>query len=257
MPNLTAIIITKNEEAMIRDCFISVAFADEIVVVDTGNTDHTNTIAQEYGAKIVKSQAMGYAGFRNDGLKKASGEWILYVDADERVTPLLRTEIVDKISQTKSRIGAYEIPRNNIFLGKPMCHGGWGSDYVVRLFLKTNLLGWHNDLHEQPDFEGKSEKLVNPLIHFSHRDLASMLEKTLIFTKFESQLRLETGHPAVASWRFVRVMVTEFWYRFIKLSAWKDGIEGVIDGMFQVFNTFIIYARLWEMQLQNEKGRNL
>jgi hypothetical protein len=84
-----------------------------------------------------------------------------------------------------------------------------------------------------------------------------MLEKTLFFTSFESQLRFQAKHPPVVAWRFVRVMLSEFYLRFIRLSAWKDGTEGIIDGMFQVFNTFIIYARLWELQLQNEKSRNL
>ena len=91
-------------------------------------------------------------------------------------------------------------------------------------------------------------------MHISHRDLSSMLNKTLDFTTYESGLRLKTNHPLVVPWRIVRVMLTEFWLRFVKLSAWRDGVEGIIDGLFQVFNSFIIYARLWESQ--NAKSRN-
>ncbi len=257
MHKLTGIVITKNEEEMIRDCLISLSFVDELILVDTGNTDRTNQIGEELGAKIVKSTGRDYSKFRNDGLASATGDWILCVDADERVTPLLRTEIADVLDKANEKIGAYDLPRNNIFLGKAMSHGGWGGDYVTRLFKRSELKGWHNALHEQPEYSGKLDKLKNSLIHFSHRDLSSMLDKTLFFTGFESQLRLQAKHPPVVAWRFVRVMLSEFYLRFIKLSAWKDGTEGIIDGMFQVFNTFIIYARLWELQLQNEKSRNL
>lgn len=248
MPKLSVIIITKNEEAMIKDCLVSVQFADQIIVVDTGNTDDTNAIAREYKAEVVSSTGIDYSQFRNDGLKSATGDWVLYVDADERVTPLLRAEILNVLTRS-SKYGAYDLPRTNIFLGKPMLYGGWGDDYVTRLFVRANLKSWHNKLHEQPDFEGKLGKLNNPLMHLSHRDLESMLDKTLVFTAFEAENRLNAKHPPVVSWRILRVMATEFWHRFVKLQAWRDGPEGIIDGMFQVFNTFIIYARLWEKQL--------
>lgn len=244
---LSAIIITKDEEQMIGDCLLSVKFADEIIVVDTGNTDRTNEIATSHKAKIVKSVGKDYSQFRNDGLKAAKGDWILYVDADERVTPLLKKEIGQIISSSEAK-STYAIPRQNIYLGKQMYYGGWGNDYVIRLFLKKNLTEWKNPLHEEPVFAGELEKLQNYLVHFSHRDLSSMLEKTLDFTNYEAQLRHEAKHPPVVWWRFLRVMFTEFWLRFVKLSAWRDGIVGIIDGMFQVFNSFIIYARLWEIQ---------
>lgn len=248
MVKLSAIVITKNEEQMIRDCLLSLAFADEVVVVDTGNSDHTNAISAELGARIITSSGTDYSQYRNAGLAAAKGEWLLYVDADERVTPLLRTEIQDILAQPREKTGAYALARNNIFLGKPMSHGGWGNDYVIRLFPKHSLKAWHNALHEEPEYTGKLFKLANPLVHFSHRDLSSMLDKTLGFTAYEAKLRLDAKHPPIVSWRFVRVMGSEFYLRFIKLEAWKDGPEGIIDGLFQVFNTFIIYARLWELQ---------
>ncbi|MBI5358754.1 glycosyltransferase family 2 protein [Candidatus Amesbacteria bacterium] len=246
---LSAIVITLNEETMIEDCLISLKFADEIIVVDTGNTDKTNIISKGFKAKIVKSQpGSGYNNFRNDGLKSAKGDWILYVDADERVTPLLAQEI-EQIICTDSLFSAYRLPRRNFYLGKEMKFGGWGNDKVVRLYKKEKLRGYEHALHEQPMVEGEIGDLENSLVHFSHRDLESMLEKTLLFTGYESDLRLKSNHPAVVSWRLCRVMLTEFWHRFIKLQAWRDGVEGIIDGIFQVFNMFVIYARLWEAQI--------
>lgn len=233
---------------MIGDCLKSLEFADEIVVVDSGNTDRTNEIAREAGARIVKSAGGDYSRFRISGLKAARHEWILYVDADERVTPALRLEILKLIAGPAPAFGAYEIPRTNYYLGREMRYGGWGGDSVIRFFRKKSLITWKNPLHEQPVFRGDLGKLSGNLVHFSHRDLTSMLNKTLEFTEYEARLRFDAKHPPVAWWRVFRMMATEFWYRFVKLSAWRDGIEGCIDGIFQVFNTFVIYARLWEMQ---------
>lgn len=244
---LSSIIITKNEQEMIADCLVSLEFSDEILVVDTGNTDLTNSIAIDHGAKIVKSKATDYAGFRNDGLKAAKKDWILYLDADERVTPALRQEIISTLKDPNLNF-VYQIPRQNIYLGRTMHYGGWGHDRVIRLFPKELLKHYSGSLHEQPEFLGELKTLTQPMTHFSHRDLSSMLNKTIDFTNFEANLRIQAHHPKMSWWRFLRVMLTEFNLRFIKLSAWKDGKEGIIDGLFQVFNTFIIYARLWELQ---------
>jgi glycosyltransferase involved in cell wall biosynthesis len=250
---LSAIVITKNESEMIGDCLISLEFCDEKIVVDTGNTDDTNEISQRFGSKIIKSHGSDYSQFRNDGLKAARGEWVLYIDADERVTPQLRQEILKVISKANT-VSAFTLPRENIYLGKKMKYGGWGNDSVTRLFKRSDLKYWTNPLHEKPIFSGECHMLTQSIIHFSHRDLESMLNKTLVFTAYEANLRLIANHPPMVWWRFIRVMATEFWYRFIKLQAFRDGVEGFIDGMFQVFNTFIIYARLWEIQI--EKSRN-
>lgn len=243
---LSSIIITKNEQEMITDCLVSLEFSDEMLVVDTGNTDNTNTIAKAHGAKIVKSKATDYAGFRNDGLKAAKGDWVLYLDADERITPALRQEIISTLEDPNFKF-VYQIPRQNIYLGRVMHYGGWGHDRVIRLFPKKLLKGYSGALHEQPEFLGELKTLTQSMTHFSHRDLSSMLNKTIDFTNFEANLRIQARHPQMSWWRFVRVMLTEFYLRFIKLSAWKDGKEGIIDGLFQVFNTFVIYARLWEL----------
>lgn len=244
---LSGIIITRNEQEVIRDSIISLGFCDEILVVDTGNTDETNKIAKEHGAKIIKSSGTDYSKFRNDGLASARGDWILYLDADERITPLLKIEI-EKLVKTNTEYAAFEIPRRNIYLAREMHYGGWGEDAVIRLFKRQNLKRYENPLHEQPIVDGPIGRLENSMVHFSHRGLYSMLNKTFGFTAYESDLRIQNGHPSMKSWRLVRVMFTEFWKRMIKQRAFLDGTEGVIDALFQMFNSFVIYARLWEKQ---------
>ncbi len=247
---LTGIVITKNEEKMIGDCLDSMSFCDELLVIDNGNTDRTNAIAKSKKARVIVSHGTDYSQIRNDGLKAARGDWVLYVDADERVLPALQSDIHSVISSPSQNFSAYKISRSNIFLGRKMNYGGWGGEYIIRLFKKSDLQAWENPLHEQPKFSGQLGTINSHLLHYSHRDLSSMLEKTIEFTLYEAKLRFDMGHPQMTWWRFFRVMFTEFWLRFVKLSAWRDGTEGVIDGLFQVFNTFIIYARLWEMQRQ-------
>lgn len=245
--SISAIIIAKNEENMIEDCLKSVAWADEIIVVDSGSEDGTLKIAKKYTNKVIEISSDDFSQLRDKGRKEASGDWLLYVDADERVPAPLKDEIL-KITQNDEAGGVYAICRNNIYLGKRLKHGGWGDDKVIRLFRKSHLIKWQGRLHEQPEFSGELKYTREPLIHYSHRGLYSMVNKTAFFTGHEAELRWEAHHPPIQVWRIVRVMVTEFWHRFIQLGAVWDGPEGIIDGGFQVFNTFIIYARLWEKQ---------
>jgi len=248
---ISAIIITKNEQEMISDCIKSVKFADEIVVVDTGNTDATNSLAKALGARVVVSNGKNYSDFRNDGIRHAKGDWLLFVDADERISPPLANEIKE-ISKKNTPYAAFYLQRKNNYLGKFMSHGGWEIEKIPRLFKTQYLEKYIGDLHEEPIVNGRIGTLSHLLLHYSHRDLDSMVKKTIFFTKYETENRLKINHPMITSWRIWRVMATEFFTRFIKKSAWMDGTEGVIDGMFQVFNTYIIYARLWEAQNQKK-----
>lgn len=248
-PIISVIILAKNEEEVIKDCLESVRqLADEIILVDNGSTDKTIDIAKKYKIEAISfpTSKPEFAKLRNIGLKAASGKWVLYVDADERVTPELRKEIWRVMAEPK--YGAYQIPRRNFYLGKEMHYGGAWPGYVKRLFLKEKLIRWERELHEEPVFEGEMGTLKSPLLHFTHRDLASMVTKTLEWSKIEARLLYEAKHPPVTWWRILRMMLTEFWQRGIKLSGWRDGTVGWIEVIFQMFSRFITYARLWELQ---------
>lgn len=247
---LSVIIITKNEEEMIKDCLESVRqLADEIIIVDSGSKDKTLEIAKKYTDRIFTYKNGSFSDWRNFGLKKAKGDWVLYIDADERVTASLR----DEIKNAKSKnINAYAIPRRNFYLGREMRYGGAWPDYVKRLFEREKLSRWEGKLHEEPVFEGKLGHLKEPMIHITHRDLSSMIEKTRQWSKIEADLLYEAGHPPVTWWRIIRIMLSEFWKRGIKLQGWRDGTVGWIEIIFQTFSRFITYARLWEMQQEKK-----
>ncbi len=260
--DISAIIIAKNEEKRIGDCLKSIKWVDEIIVVDNGSTDKTVAIAKKQGAKIIGVSKATFSDLRNKGIKEAKGNWLLYVDSDERVTPSLRREISQLISKPVSQYSAYAIPRKNIVLGKELKHGGFGKfDYVKRLFKKDKLKKWTGDLHEEPNYlhkgrltigrENELGHLKNKMTHIKAKTLSEMVEKTNTWSEIEARLMFEAGHPPMNIPRFLSAMFREFWFRMIKKKAFLDGSIGIIHGLYQVFSRFVSYAKLWEMQTKN------
>ncbi len=244
---ISVIIITKNEENKLRECLESLdGFASEIIVVDTGSVDNTKKIAKEYKAKIYDYPKGGFSDWRNKGLKEAKSDWIFYLDADERITPLLKQEI--KSLSENVPYSAYAIPRRNFILGKEMKHGGWWPDYVKRFYKKDSLIKWEGKLHEEPVINGELGHLKQPLIHIKHDNISEMIEKTNEWSNIEAELLLKSNHPKMVWWRFLRIIFTEAYYRIIKLKGYKDGAEGIIYGLYQSWSRFMSYAKLWEMQ---------
>ena len=260
---ISVIIISKNNENLIGDCLESVTWADEIIIVDNGSTDKTLEIAKSFGSNIIEVKGGNYSIWRNAGAKKASSNWLLYVDTDERVTSELKKEIQLIINPQPLAIGqyvAYAIPRKNNLLGHEMKYGGWWPDYVLRLIKKEVLIRWEGVLHEQPAIkglpagrQGKVGKLKNPLIHISHRSLTEMIDKTNTWSEVEAQLLYKSKHPQMTWWRFFSVAAREFWYRAILKLGFLDGPIGIIEIIYQMYSRMITYAKLWELQINNKR----
>lgn len=252
--SITAIVIAKNEENNIAECIRTLKFADETLVVDSGSTDRTTNIAQKNGARVVRYlSGKNFSDWRNKGLNLAQGEWVLYVDADERVTRELKDEIVSIVSGGESDIVAYAIPRRNFILGKELKHGGFYPDYQKRFFYRKHLLKWQGDVHEEPVFEGEMGKAVNPLVHRKQESLSDMVNKTNSWSEIEARLMYEAQHPKMNVPRFITAMFREFWYRMIAKRAFLDGKIGIIFAIYQVFSKFTSYAKLWELQINETK----
>ncbi len=246
MPKITIIILVNNVEAEIEAALISSQFADEIIAVDTGSTDDTLKICRKYGVKIVHSTGSSFSKWRNDGALEASGDWLLYLDSDERIPVKLAKEIQNELVNAQHQ--AYTISRYEIFLGKHLEH--WGDPRVLRLIKKESLVKWEGRLHEQPKITGSIGQLKHQMIHLSHKNIDEKLPNTLVWSKTEAELLLKNNHPPMAGWRFLRIMFTEFWDRCVKQGLWKDGTEGWIEIIYQMFSKFVTYERLWEMQRQ-------
>lgn len=253
MIKISVIVITKNAEEMIADCLDSLSFCDEVIVVDNKSEDRTTDIAKKMGAKVVEHSSDDFSETRNIGQKKAMGEWLLYIDTDERVTSELASSIKSHVLSGKSE-AAFKIKRKNFYFGN---HEWPYIERLERLFRKDHLEGWYGKIHESPKIKGEVGELDGYLLHYTHRDLRSMLEKTIKWSKVEAELRYKANHPKMTWWRFPRVMLTAFLDSYIRQSGWKVGAIGLIESMYQSFSIFVTYARLWEMQekskIKNEK----
>lgn len=231
---ISAIILIggKMDKDLLKKCLDSVSWCDEIIKVETEKIDG------------------GFAEWRNEGARKANGEWILYIDSDEEVSEDLRVEIEKEIDKATNT--AYAISRRNFIFGKEFKHGGEFPDYQIRLFLKNKFKNWTGDLHEKSNFEGSLGYLKNSLIHHKNLTLSDMVEKTNIWSEIEAKLMFEAKHPQMNFFRFCSAGFREFWKRMIVQMAFLDGKEGVIYALYQVFSRLISYSKLWELQLQGK-----
>lgn len=253
MIKLSAIILAKNEETMIKDCLKSVSFCDEIIMIDSGSKDKTVAIAKEKGVRVYEELSADFAAKRNLGLSMAKGEWVLYIDADERISEALASEIAKSVEQSAKgkfgEIAIYKLRRKNFYLGD---HPWPQIEEMERLFKKEALKKWHGALHESPVYVGEVGLLNGELLHYTHRDLSQMVAKTNQWSETEAELRLKADHPEMTWWRFPRVMITAFSNSYFKQGGWKVGTAGLVESMYQAFSAFITYAKLWE--LQNKKS---
>lgn len=180
MPRLSLIVITKNEEASIARCLRSAAFADEIVVVDSGSTDKTVEVARSLGARVIETKDWpGFGPQKNRALDAAAGDWVLSLDADEWIEPPLADEIRAVLARADAADAAdgYMMPRRSRFCGKIVSHCGWSPDYVLRLFRRAGGRFTDDKVHEHVDVQGRVEKLKNPIEHDSITDLADAEDK--------------------------------------------------------------------------------
>lgn len=244
---LSVVIIAYNEEAVIEECLASLhGFADEIILVDSDSTDKTVAIAKKHDARIVNFEFNSFSAQRNEGLKHAKGDFIYYIDADERVTPEFKKEARDVMFAYNplSHTAGYFVTRKTYFLGKD-----WGmSDRVQRLFYKDKLKEWQGVVHETPVVSGQFENINAPILHFTHRSLAQMVEKTNKWSVYEAELRFKAHHPPVSWWRLPRVMIPAFFQSYVGQKGYKNGTAGFIESLYQSFSIFITYAKLWELQ---------
>lgn len=243
---LTAIVITRNEEEKIRTCLESIKWVDEIIVADTGSTDKTIGIAKTYTNKILSCKGSNFSEWRNEAMEKALGEWVFYIDADERVLDPLKNELLSICaSSTKS---AFAFSRKNIIFGEAVSYGPYKKDWMIKMFKKSDFETWVGRVHEYGKFKGELGYTKNSLLHLTHRNVDQFISKSLEWSKIDAKLRLEAKHPRMTGLRFLRIVFTELFNQGIIRRGFFGGTVGVIDSLLQTFSMLITYIRLWEMQ---------
>lgn len=243
---VSAIIIAKNEEERIEKCIKRVSWCSERIVVDSGSLDRTVVLAKTQGASVVETADSDFSTLRTIGLKYAKGDFIFYVDADEIVTQELENEIIKLISSfdPKNSAHVYRIRRKNYYLN----HLWPKEEQLERLFWKSSLIAWHGAIHESAVTRGPVGTLEHPFMHYTHRSLEEMVEKTNRWSEIEAKLRREANHPPVAPWRLLRVMVTGFVRSYVSEHGILAGSVGLVESIYQAFSMFITYAKLFEIQ---------
>ena len=244
---LSVIVIAKNEEKNLPECLKRLKFAGEIILIDNNSTDRTHWVAKKFNARIYNYAGMDFSKMRILGARLGSFNWLLYIDADERVTAERAKEIKEKLIRPpqKAAPAAYSLIRRNFYFRRSWPAG----ENIIRLIKKDALIGWSGPVHESPRINGTVSRLKNPLLHYTHNDLFDMVEKTNLWSETEADLRYKKNHPEVVWWRFYRVMLTAFFNYFIRQNGFRAGAIGLVESLFQAFSIFITYAKLWERQI--------
>jgi len=252
MSRLTVTVIAWNEEERLRACLESVAWADEIVVVDAESTDKTVQIAREFTDKVSVRVWPGFATQKNFAIEQASGEWILSLDADERVTPELR-ERIRAILAADGPADGYAIPRRNIFWGAWVRHGGLYPDYQLRLFRRAAGRFVENAVHESVTVTGQVEPLVEPLLHHSYRDLEDFVRRSNRYSTLSAQDWIGRGKRAGLVDLVTRPL-GRFFSMYIVHRGFLDGWRGFVLAVLYGEYVFLRMAKVWETQRGPKPG---
>ena len=249
---LAGVILAKNEAEHIEACIESLRWADEIVVFESGNsTDNTVELAEKAGARVIQHQFEDFAKQRNAALKAVDAEWVLFVDADERVPEALAAEI-RVILKNPQHLG-YWIPRHNYIFGKLTRHTGWYPDYQMRL-LKRDSAQYDPErkVHELVILAngGEAGTLENPLVHYNYRDLEHFINTQRKYAKFDAQILFEEGNRTKFR-NFVLQPIRQFKWRFFTLKGYRDGWHGFRLSVLMGWNEFDKY---WQLRKLGKDG---
>lgn len=242
---LSVVIITKNAAAQLADCLESASFADEIVVVDSGSSDGTPELAAARGARVLQKEWLGFGAQKQFAVDAARHDWVLCLDADERVSERLRASVLDVLAAPRAH--AYAMPRRNRFLGRWLRHGEGYPDWSLRLFDRRHAR-WSNDLvHEKVLADGPVMRIGGDLLHDSAETLAGYLDKQNRYTSIQAEALFQAGKRA----RLTQLLLSPA-LRFAKFYVLRlgflDGTAGLVHILIGCCNSFHKYAKLMALQ---------
>jgi glycosyltransferase involved in cell wall biosynthesis len=239
-------IITKDEEANLPDCLASVKWADEVVVVDSRSTDRTREIAAAAGAKVVERDFAGHIEQKNFAVDQAKHDWVLCIDADERLTPELTASVQRALEEPGEHAG-FEFARRTFHFGRWILHGGWYPDRKTRLFDRKRGRWKGRNPHDHVRVEGRLGRLEGDLLHYSYRDVSAHLRQIDFFTTISAKekrsrgVRFRLWHVALRPpWKFFRM--------FVLKAGFLDGVAGFLVAVLGSYYVFLKYAKLRELE---------
>ena len=242
---LSVVIITLNAASQLEACLESVSFVDEIIVVDSGSTDGTQALAERYGARIIQQEWLGFGPQKQFAVDAATHNWILCLDADERVSPALQEAIVFALKAPCTV--AFRFPRCNRFLGRYLKHGEGYPDWSLRLFDRRQARWSEDTVHEKVETSAAIGELSGDLLHDSAESIASYLTKQNRYTTLAAEMALKAGKRAGFSQLVLSPLVRFIKFYFIR-QGFRDGLPGLIHIAIGCFNSFSKYAKILERQ---------
>jgi glycosyltransferase involved in cell wall biosynthesis len=246
-PNISAVVVTFNEEKNIKNCLDSLKWVDEIVVVDDGSTDGTLAIVKKYTSKIFHHKSVGYVEpVRNFAIGKASHPWVLLLDADETIPPSLKDKLLQVAEEEQTSF--VEIPRKNIIFSEWIKHAGWWPDYQIRFFRKDAVV-WSDKIHSKPQTQGAGiqldadDKLA--IHHENYQSISQFLQKLDRYTSREAD-EIAASDKRI-SWKDLVIKPSdEFLSRFFAREGYKDGLHGMVLSFLEAVSAHVLFAKLWE-----------
>lgn len=249
---ISAVILTKNEEKNIEECIKSLSWCSEIIVVDDNSTDKTEVIAERFGAKVYKRKLDdNFAAQRNYGLEKSKGDWVLFVDADERVSKKLADEIIERTwvveGVKKDRYpAAFRVKRVDTLWGKRMKFGELGDISLVRL-ARRDTGKWKRQVHEYWNVKGLVKDLRNPLDHYPHPSLEEFINDIEFYSTLHAKALAESGERS----SIIKVVfwpILKFIRNWILKLGFLDGTEGIVFALLMSFHSYLAWSKLWLSQ---------
>jgi glycosyltransferase involved in cell wall biosynthesis len=250
-PRLSVIVITKNEEANIVDCLDSVRWADEIIVVDSSSTDRTVSLAEQAGAVTYQIGWKGFGDAKQRALDYASSEWVLSLDADERVSAELAEEM--RTILLSAECDGYEIPRLTNFVGRWIYHSGWRPDYVLRLFRKSKGAFTQALVHEGVVVSGRIGRLNHDLLHYSYRSVEDYLDRLNRYTTLAAT-EMRSAGKRFKIWQPLLKPPAIFVKRYVLKLGALDGWAGFQIAFLSAVYVFVKYAKLWHLSQKKQKN---
>ena len=246
-PSISGVVICFNEEDRIERCLESLGFCDEIVVVDSGSTDRTREIAERYATRFVEQDFLGYVKQKNFALERASGEWIVSLDADEALSPELQREIPRAVAEAAGDVAGFVLDRVTYFLGVWHDAGEWYPDAQLRVFRRT--LGHYagRDPHDRVELEGTAHPLSGRLLHWNYRNLSDHISTVDRFSARQAQGMADEG----LRFRLVDLLLRpplRFFKGYVLQRGFTKGLPGFLVSVSTAYYVFMKYAKLWELE---------
>ena len=251
---ISILVPTFNEESNIEDCLSGLTWADELMVVDSFSKDNTVELAKKFTENVLENEYVNSATQKNWALPQLTHDWVLIVDADERVTPELKEEILQILANPGDSVHGYRIYRQNHFMGKRVNYCGWQSDKVLRLFRKSKGKYQQREVHADIDLEGDIGVLKSKFLHYTFTSFEQYMKKFDRYTTWAAGDRAKK--TAKVKWHHLTLRPAfRFFKQYVLKLGFLDGKTGVIICSLAAYSVFMKYAKLWEQQSKSENSK--